>query len=277
MRRSILITGCSSGIGFDSALKFQQRGWQVIASCRNAADAKFLKNTYGLDIVCIDYEKPATIENGFKEALALTGGRLDVLFNNGAYAILAAVEDVPTDALRAIFEANFFGWHTLTRLALPVMFAQKSGRIIQNSSVLGFAAMRFRGAYVASKFALEGLTDTLRLELDGSGVHAILIEPGPIRTKIRENAFLQFNKWINWQEARQKSTYQNKLIPRLSMENPGKDLFELPAASASEAVWKASTARKPRARYRVTWATTLMMLTKRLTPTWLADNISKRH
>ena len=277
MRRSILITGCSSGIGFDSALKFQQRGWQVIASCRNAEDAKFLKNTYGLDIVCIDYEKPATIENGFKEALALTGGRLDVLFNNGAYAILAAVEDVPTDALRAIFEANFFGWHTLTRLALPVMFAQKSGRIIQNSSVLGFAAMRFRGAYVASKFALEGLTDTLRLELDGSGVHAILIEPGPIRTKIRENAFLQFNKWINWEEARQKSTYQNKLIPRLSMENPGKDLFELPAASASEAVWKASTARKPRARYRVTWATTLMMLTKRLTPTWLADNISKRH
>ena len=277
MRRSILITGCSSGIGFDCALKFQQRGWQVIASCRNAEDAKFLKNTYGLDIVCIDYEKPATIENGFKEALALTGGRLDVLFNNGAYAILAAVEDVPTNALRAIFEANFFGWHTLTRLALPVMFAQKSGRIIQNSSVLGFAAMRFRGAYVASKFALEGLTDTLRLELDGSGVHAILIEPGPIRTKIRENAFLQFNKWINWQEARQKSTYQNKLIPRLSMENPGKDLFELPAASASEAVWKASTARKPRARYRVTWATTLMMLTKRLTPTWLADNISKRH
>jgi NAD(P)-dependent dehydrogenase (short-subunit alcohol dehydrogenase family) len=277
MRRSILITGCSSGIGFNCALKFQQRGWQVIASCRNAEDAKFLKKTYGLDIVCIDYEKPATIENGFKEALAFTGGRLDVLFNNGAYAIPAAVEDVPTDALRAIFEANFFGWHTLTRLALPVMFAQKSGRIIQNSSVLGFAAMRFRGAYVASKFALEGLTDTMRLELDGSGVHAILIEPGPIRTKIRENAFLQFNKWINWQEARQKSTYQNKLIPRLSMENPGKDLFELPAASVSEAVWKASTARKPRARYRVTWATTLMMLTKRLTPTWLADNISKRH
>ena len=200
-----------------------------------------------------------------------------MLFNNGAFAILAAVEDVPTDALRAIFEANFFGWHTLTRLALPVMFAQKSGRIIQNSSVLGFAAMRFRGAYVASKFALEGLTDTLRLELDGSGVHAILIEPGPIRTKIRENAFLQFNKWINWQEARQKSTYQNKLIPRLSMENSGKDLFELPAASVSEAVWKASTAKKPRARYRVTWATTLMMLTKRLAPTWLADNISKRH
>jgi NAD(P)-dependent dehydrogenase (short-subunit alcohol dehydrogenase family) len=277
MRRSILITGCSSGIGFDCALKFQQKGWQVIASCRNADDAKILKNTYGLDIVCIDYEKPATIENGFKEALAFTGGRLDVLFNNGAYAIPAAVEDVPTDALRAIFEANFFGWHTLTRLALPVMFAQKSGRIIQNSSVLGFAAMRFRGAYVASKFALEGLTDTMRLELDGSGVHAILIEPGPIRTKIRENAFLQFNKWINWKEARQKSTYQDKLIPRLLMEEPGKDLFELPAAAVSETVWKASTVRKPRARYRVTWATTLMMLTKRLTPTWLADNISKRH
>ena len=277
MRSAILITGCSSGIGFDCALKFQQKGWRVITSCRNAKDVMFLKNTYGLDAVCIDYEKPLTIENGFKEALILTGGRLDVLFNNGAYAIPAAVEDLPTEALRAIFEANLFGWHTLTRLVLPVMFNQKSGRIIQNSSVLGFAAMRFRGAYVASKFALEGLTDTMRLELDGSGVHAILVEPGPIRTKIRENAFLQFSRWINWQESRQRSTYKNKLIPRLSLPNQGKDLFELPAASVSEAVWKAATARKPRARYRVTLATTLMMLTKRLAPTWLTDSISKRY
>ena len=137
MRRAILITGCSSGIGFDCALKFQQKGWRVITSCRNAKDVMFLKNTYGLDAVCIDYEKPITIKNGFKEALTLTGGRLDVLFNNGAYAIPAAVEDLPTDALRAIFEANLFGWHTLTRLALPVMFAQKSNHL--------YLYERFRG------------------------------------------------------------------------------------------------------------------------------------
>src|SRR5210317_1040365 len=207
--KSILITGCSSGIGLDSALAFRDTGWKVIASCRKPADCAMMRDHHKIHSICIDYEDETSIIKGFADALEFTGGHLDILFNNGAYGIPAAVEDVPTDALRAIFEANFFGWHTLTRLALPVMFAQKSGRIIQNSSVLGFAAMRFRGAYVACKFALEGLTDTLRLELDGSGVHAILIEPGPIRTKIRENAFLQFNKWINWQEARQKSTYQN--------------------------------------------------------------------
>ena len=277
MRQTILITGCSSGIGYNCALKFQQKNWHVIASCRNVEDSAFLKSQYGLDTVCIDYEKPNTIKTGFYKALKLSGGRLDVLFNNGAYAIPAAVEDLPTNALRSIFEANLFGWHTLTRLALPIMFAQKSGRIIQNSSVLGFAAMQFRGAYVATKFALEGLTDTMRLELRGTGIDVILIEPGPIRTKIRENALIQFEKWIGWEEARQKSTYKHKLIPRLSITNPDKDLFELSASSVSEAVWRASTAKKPRARYRVTWATTLMMVTKRLFPTWLIDNISRRY
>ena len=277
IKKTILITGCSSGIGLDCALKFQQKGWYVIASCRNIKETSFLNFKYGLDTVQIDYEKPLSIKKGIDEALELTGGKLDVLFNNGAYAIPSAVEDLPTDALRAIFEANFFGWHTLTRLALPIMFKQKSGRIIQNSSVLGFAAMRFRGAYVASKFALEGLTDTMRLELKGSGVHVVLVEPGPIRTKIRENALLQFQKWIIWGNSRQKIVYKNKLIPRLSKTIPNKDLFELPASYVSEAVWLASTAKKPQARYRVTWATTLMMLTKRLFPTWLIDIISKRY
>ena len=249
MRQTILITGCSSGIGYNCALKFQQKNWHVIASCRNVEDSAFLKSQYGLDTVRIDYEKPNTIKTGFNKALKLIN----------------------------IFEANLFGWHTLTRLALPIMFAQKSGRIIQNSSVLGFAAMQFRGAYVATKFALEGLTDTMRLELRGTGIDVILIEPGPIRTKIRENALIQFEKWIDWKEARQKSTYEHKLIPRLSITNPDKDLFELSASSVSEAVWRASTAKKPRARYRVTWATTLMMITKRLFPTWLIDNISRRY
>ena len=277
MKNTILITGCSSGIGFDCALKFRQKGWHVIASCRNIEDTTLLASRHGFDAVQIDYEKPNTIRTGLNKTLELTGGKLDVLFNNGAYAIPAAVEDLPTDALRAIFEANFFGWHTLTKLVLPVMFEQKSGRIIQNSSVLGFAAMRFRGAYVASKFALEGLTDTMRLELRGSGVHVILIEPGPIRTKIRENALLQFNKWIIWEKTRQKFIYKNRLIPRLSIKDPNKDLFELPVSSVSEAVWCASIAKRPRARYRVTWATTFMMLAKRLFPSWLIDVISRRY
>ena len=276
MRQSILITGCSSGIGLDCALKFKQNDWLVIASCRRPQDVELLKASYNLETVHIDYEKPETIHSGFKAALALSGGKIDVLFNNGAYAIPAAVEDLPTDALRSLFEANFFGWHTLTRLALPIMFKQKSGRIIQNSSVLGFAAMRFRGAYNASKFALEGLTDTLRLELEGSGVKIILIEPGPIRTKIRENAFAQFQKWVPWQKSRQRSIYQTELIPRLSALNPPKDMFELSASAVSNAVWKAATCKTPKTRYRITWATTLMMITKRLFPTKFADYICKR-
>ena len=132
----------------------------------------------GLTSFVLDYEDEGSIERGFQTAMKLTGGRIDVLFNNGAYAIPGAVEDLPTAALRQIFEANFFGWHHLTRLAVKVMREQGHGRLIQNSSVLGFAALRFRGAYNATKFALEGLSDTLRLELKDSEIKVILVEPG---------------------------------------------------------------------------------------------------
>ena len=192
MKKSILITGCSSGIGLDSALTLQKRGWQVFAACRKQADAVRLQQDYGLTTMVLDYEDEASIEAALAEVLSQTGGRLDALFNNGAYAIPGAVEDLPTEALRTIFEANFFGWHHLTRAVLPIMRAQGHGRILQNSSVLGFAAMRYRGAYNATKFALEGLTDTLRLELKNTNIELILIEPGPIRTKIRENSYPHF-------------------------------------------------------------------------------------
>ena len=163
--KSILITGCSSGIGLDSALAFRDAGWKVIASCRKPADCAMMRDHHKIHSICIDYEDETSIIKGFADALEFTGGHLDVLFNNGAYGIPALVEDLPTDALRAIFEANFFGWHTLSRLAIAQMRKQKQGRIIQNSSVLGFAPLKFRGAYNATKFALEGLTDTMRIEM----------------------------------------------------------------------------------------------------------------
>ena len=148
--RTILVTGCSSGIGYDCAIGLRAAGWRVFASCRSAEDCARLKSE-GFDSPLIDYERPETIETGLAEVLAATGGTLDALFNNGAYAVPGAVEDLPTEALRAIFEANFFGWHTLTRAVIPVMRAQGHGRIVQNSSVLGFVTMPWRGAYNATK------------------------------------------------------------------------------------------------------------------------------
>jgi NAD(P)-dependent dehydrogenase (short-subunit alcohol dehydrogenase family) len=275
-RQSILITGCSSGIGLDTAITMQKRGWLVVASCRKQQDCDALRTQYGLDTVLIDYEKPETIETGLADALVKTGGRLDVLFNNGAYAIPAAVEDLPTDALRAIFEANFFGWHSLTRAVIPLMRQQNSGRIIQNSSVLGFAAMRFRGAYNATKFALEGLTDTMRLELHGSGIKMILVEPGPIRTRIRENAYIQFQRWIKWEGTALEAMYRKGLIPRLSAIDPPKDTFELQVDAVTKAVIHAAESKRPKLRYRVTTATSLMMIAKRILSSRALDAVARR-
>ncbi|MCE2516663.1 MAG: SDR family NAD(P)-dependent oxidoreductase [Alphaproteobacteria bacterium] len=271
----ILITGCSSGIGLDAALRFKDMGWQVFATCRSEKDcAKLIK--MGLESFRLDYEDEASIEAGFNEAMTRSGGRLDVLFNNGAYGIPAAVEDLPTDALRQIFEANFFGWHHLTRLALPVMFKAGGGRVIQNSSVLGFAALKVRGAYNATKFALEGLTDTMRIELHGSGVHMVLVEPGPIRTRIRENSYLQFQKWITWKGTRLEKLYRGALIPRLKQDNPPKDRFELMPDAVTDAVVHAATSTRPRIRYRITSATSIMMVLKRITSSRGFDWIARR-
>jgi len=272
----ILITGCSSGIGYDTALRFKEMGWQVLATCRNAKDVKRLEKE-GLESFIIDYEDEATIQSGFDEAMRRSGGRIDVLFNNGAYGIPCAVEDLPTDALRQIFEANFFGWHTLTRLVTPVMIAQGHGRIIQNSSVLGFAGLKMRGAYNATKFALEGLTDTMRIELAGTGVDLVLVEPGPIRTKIRENSYMQFKKWITWKGTRQEKMYKAVLIPRLKAVNPPKDRFELMPDAVTDAVVHAATAERPRIRYRITTATKAMAILKRITTSRGFDRIAQKY
>ena len=274
--KSILITGCSSGIGLDAALAFRDAGWKVIASCRKQADCAIMQAKYQMHSVLIDYEDESSIVKGFADTIKFTGGQLDVLFNNGAYGIPALVEDLPTPALRAIFEANFFGWHTLSRLAIAQMRQQGGGRIIQNSSVLGFAPLKFRGAYNATKFALEGLTDTMRLELDQTNIHLILIEPGPIRTKIRENAYTQFKHWINWKDTVNEAWYENVAIPRLSAINPPRDTFELMPDAVTKAVIHAATAKRPKLRYRVTTATSLMMILRRVLSSRAYDALARR-
>ena len=271
----ILITGSSSGIGLDTARYFAKKGWHVIATCRKAADVKRMQKE-GLSSFQLDYEDQASLDAVVPRLQKLTGGRIDVLFNNGAYAVPCLTEDLPTPALRQIFEANFFGWHDLTRQILPLMFAAGKGRIIHNSSVLGFAAMRARGAYNATKFALEGLTDTMRQEIAGTNVDLILVQPGPIRTRIRQNAHIQFKKWISWKDSRNPDFYTKGLIPRLSAENPEKDLFELMPDAVTRAVWHAATARRPKLRYRITWATKIMAVAKRILSTRLMDRFASR-
>jgi NAD(P)-dependent dehydrogenase (short-subunit alcohol dehydrogenase family) len=272
-RPAVLITGCSSGIGYAAAHALHERGWQVVASCRKDTDCQRLRDE-GLTCVRLDYEDPASIDTGFAAALDHTGGRLDALFNNGAYAIPGTVEDLPTDALRAIFEANLFGWHHLTRLALPVMRAQGRGRIVQNSSVLGLVALKYRGAYSATKFALEGLSDTLRLELAGTGLHVVTIEPGPIATRFRQNARPQFHRWIDWRASPNRALYESRMIPRLESEDAGKEPFELGPEAVVAKLVQALESRRPKPRYYVTTPTYAMALLRRLLPTRLLDPIA---
>ena len=269
--RTILMTGCSSGIGYAAARTLSARpGWRAVAACRKQADVDRLR-AEGLLSVRIDYEDEDSIAAGFSEALELLGGRLDALYNNGAYAVPGAVEDLPTDALRAIFEANFFGWHSLTRRAIPVMRSQGHGRIVQCSSVLGFTALTFRGAYQSTKFALEGYTDTLRIELAGSGLHAILIEPGPIASKIRENSRAHFYRWVDWENSVGWATlYRDKLIPRINFEGSTSKSELGPEAVVAKLI-HAIESDRPRPRYFVTQPTWVSAIAKRLLTTRAFD------
>jgi NAD(P)-dependent dehydrogenase (short-subunit alcohol dehydrogenase family) len=271
-QRTILITGCSTGIGHHLAHALGPRGWRVLATCRKQADCERLQGE-GLESFRLDYEDPGSIEAGFAEAMERTAGRLEALFNNGAYAIPGAAEDLPTEAMRQIFEANFFGWHSLTRLAVPVMRKQGHGRIVMNSSVLGLSALRMRAAYVSTKHALEGYTDTLRLELDGTGIEAILLEPGPIRTNIRQNAQGQYERWIDTENSIWAKTYREVLEKRLYAEDPEPDRFELSCEATTKKLIHALESRRPRARYYVTTPTYIAGIMKRLLPTRIRDRI----
>ncbi|MEO0692213.1 MAG: SDR family oxidoreductase [Pseudomonadota bacterium] len=273
--RTVLITGCSSGIGYDAAQGLRARGWQVLASCRKPEDCERLASE-GFDSPLIDYAQPDTIETGLAQVLAVTGGRLDALFNNGAYALPGAVEDLPTDGLREIFEANVFGWHDLTRRVIPVMRAQGAGRIVQNSSVLGFIPMKWRGAYVSTKYALEGLTDVMRLEMAGTGIHIILIEPGPVTSRIRENAVPHFERWIDVDASPRAAQYRETLMKRLYEDKTKPDPFELPASAVTAKLIHALESPRPHPRYYVTTPTYLMATLRRLLPTRALDALLRR-
>ncbi|KJV07801.1 SDR family oxidoreductase [Methylocucumis oryzae] len=270
---SILITGCSSGIGYACAKLLKARGYFVIASARNPTDVERLRQE-GFTTIMLDLADSASIKAAVAETLSLTGGTLNALFNNGAFGQPGAVEDLSRDVLRFQFETNVFGTHELTNLVLPIMRKQGYGRIIYNSSVLGFVAMTYRGAYNASKFALEGLVDTLRLELHGVNVQVCLIEPGPIISAFRSNAFALYQRNINPEHSFHKETYQ-AIEARLQKEGPVAP-FTLPAEAVAEKLIHALEAKHPKIRYYVTFPTYLMAILKRLLPMSWMDKVLRK-
>ena len=272
--RSILITGCSSGIGFDAAHGLRNHGWRVFASCRQDADCARMREA-GFESPRIDTTDDASIAQGLAEVLEATNGTLDALFNNGAHATPGAVEDLPAGALRANFEANVFGLHDLTRQVIPVMRAQGHGRIINHSSVLGLVAMKWRGAYVSTKFALEGLTDTLRLEMADTPIHVITLNTGPVTSKIRENSIPHFERWIDWKASARADQYRDRLLKRLYKDG-GPDLFELPPSAVTATVLRALTAPRPKPRYYITRATWIMGIARRALSTRGLDALLRK-
>lgn len=270
--RSILITGCSSGIGYASALACRAAGWQVFASARDAKDVASLQ-AEGFTALQLDLNDSASIQAALAAVLAQTGGTLDALFNNGGYGQPGAIEDLSRPAWREQFETNLFGPAELTAAVLPVMRRQGHGRILFNSSVLGYAALPLRGAYNASKFAIEGLVDTLRLELGGSGIEAVLIEPGPIVARFRANSLLALRKHVDTRRSVHAEAYV-QMEERLAREGAAVK-YTLPAEAVAQVVVQALQCRVPRIRYPITLPARLFRVLNRLLPDRWLDRLKR--
>ena len=273
MTRSVLITGCSSGIGRCLARGLQARGYDVIATARRPTDVAALAAD-GLFALPLDLASSDSIAAAVAGVRARNGDRLYALINNGAYGQPGAVEDLSRAALRAQFETNVFGTHELTARLLPLFRAAGAGRIIQISSMLGLVSLAYRGAYNASKHALEALSDTLRLELRGSGIHVALIEPGPIKTRFRDNSLAAFRANIDPATSVHRERYEALLARLLGQRGPLP--FTLPPEAVLERVAHALEARRPKIRYYVTAPTYFFAVLRRLLPARLLDRVLYR-
>ncbi len=272
--RSVLITGCSSGIGLCAARTLKARGWRVFATARKPEDIARLKTEEGVESLYLDYAEPASIEAAAEHVLAATDGTLAALFNNGGYGQPGALEDIRPDVLRAQFEANVFGWHDLTTRVIPAMRARGEGRIVFCSSVLGLIAAPYRGAYSASKFAVEALADTLRMELQGTGIHVSLIEPGPIATRFVERAIEAYRRNVDLEGSVHRDIYRVRIA---RMEAGGQKTYKLgPEAVAAKLVHALESAR-PKFRYYVTLPAYAVALLRRILPVSALDAVAKRN
>jgi NAD(P)-dependent dehydrogenase (short-subunit alcohol dehydrogenase family) len=272
--RWVLVTGCSSGIGRATAQRLRDDGFRVIATAREDEDLIELRDE-DFSVLPLELADPVSVRLCAGKALSIAGGELWGLVNNAAFALPGAVEDLSRDDLRRQFEANLFGTHQLTVTILPSMLERRCGRIINVSSVLGLVAMPWRGAYNASKFALEGLTQTLRLELAGTGVDVVLVEPGPIETRFRLNAQKEFDRSIDADDSRHTEQYER--LRKARADKRGKLRFSVPASKVAGVVMRALTVTRPRLHYMVTWPTWALEIARRLLPARWLDYFVKVH
>lgn len=271
--RTILITGASSGIGRCAALMFRDRGWRVFATARKDEDLEALE-AENVTPIRLELADTASVQSTAAQVLNATGGRLDALFNNGAYGQSGAIEDLSRRALEEQFATNLFGTVELTNAVLPAMRANGHGRIVMNSSVLGLVSLAYRGAYNASKYALEGVCDTLRLELKGSGIHVCLVEPGPILSRFRANSYLAFQRHIDAEASVHRDRYR-AMRERLNTKGAAVP-FTLPPEAVVKKVIHAVESRSPRPRYYVTFPTYLFGLLRRVLSTRMLDRLLAR-
>lgn len=274
--KTVLITGCSSGIGHYAARGLKARGYRVFATARKPADVERLRGE-GLESLLLDLDSSASIRAAVEELLELTAGRLYGLFNNGGYGQPGAVEDLSRDMLRAQFETNVFGSIELTNAVIPIMRRQGYGRIVQNSSILGLVALPYRGAYNASKFALEGFYDTLRLELADTDIQVALIEPGPIESRFRANAYAVYQRSIDAEHSPHRTHYRG-MERRLTKAGPAAPFTLGPEAVLGKLLHALESPRAC-ARYYVTFPTWLFGTLRRVLPTrgmdWVLRRVSR--
>jgi NAD(P)-dependent dehydrogenase (short-subunit alcohol dehydrogenase family) len=270
--RTILITGCSTGIGLVCAKGLKQRGYRVFATARKTEDVKALADL-GLEAIALDYADSASVRNCAAEVAQKTGGKLYALFNNGAYGQIGALEDISRKVLEEQFAANVFGWHELTNACLPLLRANGKGRIIQCSSVLGLTAFKWRGPYNASKYAIEGLSDTLRLELRGTGIDVVTINPGPIESNFVPNARAAFERNVDMTHSHYSAVFERQ---RQRLARGGNNQFKLPATAVLEKLILALEKPRPRAHYYVTKPTWVMAIARRALPQRALDYLINR-
>jgi NAD(P)-dependent dehydrogenase (short-subunit alcohol dehydrogenase family) len=270
--KNILVTGCSSGIGRCAALGLARRGYRVFAAVRRDEDAAALRDA-GLKTIVFDLSSSPSVRNGAEEVILRTGGRIHALVNNAAYGQPGAVEDLTREALREQFETNVFGTQELTNRILPLMRLHDEGRIVQISSLLGIVCLAYRGAYNASKFALEALTDTLRLELRGTNIRVSIIEPGPITSRFRDNAFAAYQRHIRKEQSAHRAYYE-RVERRLGGTKPLP--FTLPPEAVLEKIIHAIESPRPRLRYPVTVPSHLFTWLRRILPGKTLDRVLAR-
>ena len=270
--KNILITGCSSGIGKNVAITLHNKGWRVFATCRSKTDCTFFTKL-GIESFPLDLLKEESINCAVNLVKEKTKSQLDVLFNNGAYAIPGAIQDIPRSAMREIFEVNVFGQIDLINRCIPLMMNSDYPKIINCSSVLGFISLPYRGLYSATKYSIEALTDALRRENYDSKIKFVLIQPGPINTDIKKKSVKHFEKWIDWKKSIHQKTYENKVIKRL-YDNSYKDSFnsyELQPDEVTKILINVLNSKKPKARYKITIQTKIAQIMTKLLPTNTLD------